>query len=167
MRQRPKKHRTQGEAVVLFVVGDHTFAIAASAVSEIQGLQDLKAIVAPSKFGKVHHTVVRDGRRYWVVDANLHFQMLPTQSTRVLLLTESPVAVKVDAIVRMTEIGKLHPLPNAFQGEEKNWYLGLTVIDKSVVPLVNPAAFISHYALSELEASSDCGPKIEVAGAMA
>ena len=50
--------------MILFVVGNCVFAIAASAVTEIQGLQDLKPIESQvARFGKVHNTVVRDGRR--------------------------------------------------------------------------------------------------------
>jgi chemotaxis signal transduction protein len=155
-RQHRRKHRPQGQPVILFVVGECVFAIAASAVTEIQGLQDLKPIESQlARFGKVHNTVVRDGRRYWVVDANLHFQMQASQSSRVLLLAESPVAVKVDSIVRMAEIGRLLPLPQSFQGDERNWYLGLALIDTNVVPVVNPGSFLSHYGLNELEMSVD------------
>lgn len=148
LRQSRRKHRVQGQPVILFTIGETTFAIAASAVNEIQGIEGMKST---GHFGKVRHTLQRDGRRYWVVDANVHFGLLPTHSTRVLLLTEFPIAVKVDAIVRMGEMTRLLPLPRAFQGDEHNWYVGLALIDGKVIPVVNPAGFLSHYDLNALE----------------
>ncbi len=152
-RQNRRKHRgTKTQPVILFVVGEHTFAISASAVTEIQSTQEMKPLASQMfRYGTVHHTITRDGRRYWVVDANIHFAMMPTHSSRVLMLAESPVAVKVDAIVRMAEIGKLLPLPQSFKGDERNWYLGLTLLDGMVVPVVNPASFLSRFDMESLE----------------
>jgi chemotaxis signal transduction protein len=153
----------------LFVVGDHTFAISASAVTEIQALEELKPLASQVfRYSKVHHTITRDGRRYWVVDANIHFCMLPTHSSRVLMLAESPVALKVDAIVRMAEMSKLLPLPHSFKGDERNWYLGLTLMNGSVVPVVNPASFLSHFDMNALEAEAPTHiSSAEPAGVMA
>ena len=155
-RQNRRKPRgTQTQPVILFVVGEQRFAISASAVTEIQSTQEMKPLASQLfRFGKVHHTITRDERRYWVVDANIHFAMLPTHSSRVLMLAESPVAVKVDAIVRMAEIGKLLPLPQSFRGDERNWYLGLTLLDGTVVPVVNPASFLSRFDMEALEKTS-------------
>lgn len=157
-RSRKKKtQRAHGYPVILFTIGDNMFAIGASAVIEIQSLQGMQAIgVQPRQFGKVRHTITREGQRYWVVDGNVHFAMMPTHSTRVLLLDESPVALKVDGIVRMTEIARVLPLPKAFHGDERNWYRGLALVDDTVVPVVNPGALLSHYdmaALEQIEAS--------------
>jgi hypothetical protein len=69
----------------------------------------------------------------------------------VLLLGSVPVALKVDAIVRMTEVQRVLPLPQAFQGEERNWYTGLSLVDETVVPVVSPDAFLSHYDMTALE----------------
>ena len=141
--------------MILFVVGEHTFAISASAVTEIQSTQEMKPLASQMfRYGKVHHTITREGRRYWVVDANIHFAMMPTQSSRLLMLAESPVAVKVDAIVRMADIGKMLPLPQSFKGDERDWYLGLTLLDGMVVPVVNPASFLSRFDMEALEKTS-------------
>jgi hypothetical protein len=43
----------------------------------------------------------------------------------------------------MVDIFALHAIPRAFTGEERIWYRGLTVIAGEVVPVVNPAAFLS------------------------
>jgi chemotaxis signal transduction protein len=156
MRQNRRKQRgPQTQPVILFVVGEHTFAISASAVTEIQALQEMKPLASQVfRYSKVHHTITRDGHRYWVVDANIHFSMHPTHSTRVLVLAESPVALKVDAIVRMAEMAKLLPLPQSFKGDERNWYLGLTLMNGTVVPVVNPTSFLSHFDMNALETSS-------------
>lgn len=155
-RQNRRRQRgPQSHPVILFVVGECTFAIVASAVAEIQSVQEMKPLESQFfRFGKVHHTIIRDGRRYWVVDANIHFGILPTQSSRLLMMAETPVAVKVDSIVRMAEMTKLIPLPHSFQGDERNWYLGLTVMNSTVIPVVNPASFLSSLDMRALEAST-------------
>ena len=153
-RQKKRVQRSLGFPVILFTIGDNIFAIGASAVNEIQSLQGMESLgSSPRQFGKVRHTLTREGRRYWVVDGNIHFGMMPTRSTRVLLLGSHPIAVKVDGIVRMTEVPRVHPLPQAFHGEERSWYLGLALIDGLVVPVVNPETFLSHYDMSSLEQS--------------
>jgi chemotaxis signal transduction protein len=168
-RQNRRKHRgTQSQPVILFVVGEHTFAISASAVTEIQALQDMKPLASQCfRYSKVHHTITRDGRRYWVVDANIHFCMMPTHSTRVLMLAGSPVAVKVDGIVRMAEMSRLVPLPQSFKGDERNWYLGLTMMNGLVVPVVNPASFLSHFDMTALESEPAFVPVAQAEGARA
>jgi len=163
-RYKKRAQRASGYPVILFTIGDNMFAIGAANVNEIQSLQGLKPIGGhPRQFGKVRHTVTREGHRYWVVDGNVHFGMMPTHSTRVLLLGSSPVALKVDAIVRMTEIARVLPLPRAFQGEERNWYIGLAIVDDSLVPVVNPESFLSHYDMSALEQSFPVSVPEEVA----
>lgn len=152
VRNKKKAQRANGYPVILFTIGESMFAIGAAAVTEIQSLQGMRAIGGqPRQFGKVRHTITREGRRYWVVDGNVHFAMMPTHSTRVLLLDETPIALMVDAIVRMTEIGRMLPLPKAFHGEERNWYRGLALVDGTVVPVVNPGALLSHYDMTALE----------------
>ncbi len=151
-RQNRRTHRgSRTQPVILFVVGGYTFAIFASAVAEIQSLQGMRRL--PSVYGKVHHTLVREGHRYWVVDANLHFGIAHSESTRVLLLADSPVALKVDSIARMAEISRLLPLPQSFQGDECSWYLGLTVMNGMVIPVVNPSSLLTHFEMNALEAA--------------
>ena len=153
-RHKKRAQRVPGFPVILFTIGEQLFAIDAAVVNEIQSLQGLQPLGAqPRQFGKVRHTVTREGRRYWVVDGNVHLGMMPTHSTRVLLLDHSPVALKVDAIVRMTEIARVLPLPQAFHGEERHWYKGLALIDGTVVPVISPDSLLSHYDMTALEQS--------------
>jgi chemotaxis signal transduction protein len=151
-RYKRRIQRNTGLPVILFTIGKDMFAIGAAAVTEIQSTQGIQALSGPARqFSKVHHTLTREEKRYWVVDANIHFGIMPTHSTRVLLLDGSPVALKVDAIVRMTEVAKVLPLPLSFSGDERNWYLGLTLLDSTVVPVINPAALLSNYDMLALE----------------
>jgi len=134
----------RGEPMILFAVGSNTFAIAAAEVDEIRELHD----VAPSKpafgYSKIKSKLQRDKREYFVVDAASHFQMLPSKTARLLVLRNHPVAVTADSIDRMTDISLVQPLPAAFRGLERTWYKGLAVLDGTVIPVVNPASFLSE-----------------------
>lgn len=150
-----RKAPHHGEQVILFAVGDFTFACAANAVDEIRaldGLQPVGRIFAHSRLARVKFTLDRDGKTYFVVDSNLHFHMLPSKATRLLVMRDSKVAVLVDSIDRMAEIPLVHPLPRAFTGDERIWYRGVALIGQEVVPVVNPAAFLSKAELAVVEA---------------
>ncbi len=155
-----EKKAIRREAVILFGVGDFMFAIAAAAVDEIRntnGLQQI-GVAGDMHVPKVKYRLKRDGCTFYVVDATQYFRMLPTHSTRLLLLRNSRVAVLVSHIDRMTEIGSILALPHAFRGEERTWYRGLTVVDSSgdmpvVVPVVRPEGFLSGDELKLVEAA--------------
>jgi len=135
------------------------FAISATAVDEIRAMDGLQQIGATgnSAIQKVRYRLVRDGRPYYVVDANLYFHMLPSHSTRVLVLRDTKVAVLVSHIDRMMEVGNVLSLPHAFCGEERSWFRGLAVLnvgsqDPVVVPVVKPESFLKAAELNLLEA---------------
>jgi chemotaxis signal transduction protein len=144
---RDKKPRSSrlSEPVILFTVGSTKFAIAANAVGEIRNTEGLRGgpAVRHPKLNKFKHLLERENKTYFVVDANLHFHMLPSKHARVLVLRDSLVAVLVDNIERMAEISILHPRQNAVTGEERGWYRGLAVLDEHVVPVINPASFMT------------------------
>lgn len=132
--------------MILFTVSGHKFAIAASAVKEIrgrQGLHDFHFGGISARVEKLRFTLDRNGATYFVVDAARHFRLQPSLADRVLILRNSAAAVLVDSTDRMVNIFALHALPRAFTGEERIWYRGLAVISGEVVPVVNPAAFLS------------------------
>ncbi len=142
--------------MILFSVAGTTFAIAASAVEEIRsvtGLQPLPAGYLQPKFSKFKYRLERDGRTYFVVDANTHFRILPTNHDRLLVLRDRPAAVLVDAIDRMTEIAAVHPLPKSFTGDEREWYRGLAVLKEDVVPVVEAGAFLTKAESTVLKAA--------------
>ncbi len=151
LRPRPGAH----EGVILFSVGGFKFAIAAGAVKEIrgtEGLQDFALGRVSSRLEKLRHTLERGGTTYFVVDAARHFQLSKSTPARVLILRNAPTAVLVDATDRMMDISALHALPRAFTGDERVWYRGRAVVSGEVVPVVNPAAFLSK---AELELVRD------------
>jgi len=153
-RPQQKKVTSRGEPVILFGVGSNTLAVAASAVDEIRSTDGLTAIAtgALARSAKVKYTLERNGQRFFVVDSNLHFHVLPTKPARVMVFRKSEVALLVDRIDRITEISVVHSLPLAFTGEERDWYRGLALIDGDVVPVVDPASFLSSDELQTLHA---------------
>lgn len=157
MRPRTEQRKAHHEeAVILFRVGDGTFAIAASAVDEIRNTQGIKPAPDAERAtgGTVRHTLVRNGKKYFVVDATAHLQMLPARATRLLVLRDEEIAVLVGDTERMTEIGAMHALPKAFRGAERNWYRGLAVLESGravqVVPVVNPESLLGNADMAVL-----------------
>ena len=57
----------------------------------------------------------------------------------------------VDSIERMVEIGAVHNLPKAFEGAEKHWYRGLAYLDDCVIPVINPAGFLTKEEFARLD----------------
>ena len=102
-------------------------------------------------FRKVRHIVRRDSRSYYVVSGFEHFHLRPSRPGMVLILRGTPVAVLVDRIQEMAEMKVLLELPQSFRGEERAWYRGLTVLDRRVLPVVNPAGFLSGDELGRLD----------------
>lgn len=151
-RKYPARH---GEAVILFNIATTKFAIAANSVDEIRNMDGVRALppgFAYSRYPKVKHIFDREQKMYFVVDANLHFKILPSRGTRLLVLRRSNVAVQVDNIDRMAEITTLHALPRAFEGDERHWYRGLALIGEDVVPVVSPDAFLGKAEIAVLQA---------------
>jgi len=156
----PARH---ADAMILFTVGESAFAIPATAVDEIRNAQGLRPIAGSSiGYRKVSHTFLRGGRTYCVVDGNIHFGILPSKATRLLVLRQSNVSMLVSRIDRMAEVSGIHALPEAFTGEERNWYLGLAVLgsgtSEEVVPVVNAEAFLSR-AEAEAVLSAETGKR--------
>jgi chemotaxis signal transduction protein len=146
MRHSRKHALHHGEPVILFAVGEHTFAAPASEVDEIRdlhGLQTVSSATQHTSVSKVKSTLERSNKLYYVVDAGQHFRLQPSKASRLMVLRSHPVAVLVDSIDRMAEIQKVLPLPKAFSGSERNWYVGLALMGESVIPIVNMPAFLT------------------------
>jgi chemotaxis signal transduction protein len=139
---RPPAH----EDVIMFTVGGFRFAVAAAAVREIRGMEDLHPFTLggiSNQIAKLVYTLERRGTTYLVVDAARHFQLPPSTPSRVLVLRNAATGVLVDSTDRIMEITVLHALPHAFTHEERGWYRGLAVVNGAVVPVVNQNAFLS------------------------
>lgn len=168
------------EDMIVFTLHGCRFAIAASAVDEIRNMDGLIPHDAAGKVSKIRYTLVRqDGGRedsapasgarrnignsaegddvYFVVEASAHFGVPTAKASRVLLLRDCATAVLVDGIDRMMQVSTVIALPLAFAGEERSWYRGLTVVDEQVIPVINPAAFLSKAEVATLQASFKSG----------
>ena len=148
---RTKAKRKPVEDVILFTVHGMRFVIAANAVEEIrnmEGLVPLHVGKSPNlrkvKFALPQFSANRE-RVHFVVDAAQHFHMAPLagdQTSRILVLRNSVVAILVDSTERMTQIAAVITLPLAFHGEEQHWYRGLAIVENAVVPVVAPGVFL-------------------------
>jgi chemotaxis signal transduction protein len=135
------------ETIILFSVAHQTFAISAESVQEIRSTDSLAGAASEIEqpaIGKVRHTIERAHRTYYIVNACAHFGLPITRPTLVLILRQLRVAVLVDKIERMAEISAVHALPRAFDGEERRWYRGLAYVDDHVIPVIQPAGFLTR-----------------------
>lgn len=150
----PSRRLRQPETVVLFLVANQTFAIAADSVQEIRSTDSLAGAaneIEEPELPKVRHTIERGRRTYYVVNAGMHFGLPVTRPTLVLILRQRRTAVLVDRIERMTEIVTIHSLPLAFTGEERRWYRCLAYVDDLVVPVVQPGGFLTAEEFQRLD----------------
>jgi chemotaxis signal transduction protein len=141
------------EDVIVFAVGGYKLAIAAGAVKEIRGMDDLHSFTLggiSAQIAKLKYTLERNGTTYFVVDAARHFLLQASQASRVMVLRNTPTAVLVDSTDRIMEISSLHALPPAFTHEERGWYRGLAVVNGLVVPIVNHNVFLNRVELEIL-----------------
>ena len=143
------------EDVIVFAVGGYKLAIAAGAVKEIRGMDDLhpfKLGGISAQIAKLKYTLERNGTTYFVVDAAQHFRLPASSASRVMVLRNMPTGVLVDSTDRIVEISALHAVPPAFTHEERNWYRGLAVVNGLVVPVVNHNAFLNRAELEIVRA---------------
>ena len=156
--QDPKSRRVRRpETVVLFFVANQMFAIAADNVQEIRSTDSLAGSaneIENPEVPKVRHTIERGRRTYYVVNAGAHFGLPVTRPALVLILRQFRAALLVDRIDRMAEISAVHPLPLAFNGDERRWYRGLAYLDDSVIPVVEPTGFLTPEEFQNLDRAS-------------
>ena len=155
--QEPAKSRRirRSEAVILFTVANQLFAIAADSVQEIRSTDSLGAALEleQQEIPKVRHTIERNHRTYFVVNACAHFGLRVVRPTLVLIMRQVRVAVLVDKIERMTDVLAVHALPRAFVGKECQWYRGLAYVDDQVIPVVSPTGFLTAKEFQRLDSS--------------
>ena len=147
----------ESEAVILFSVGRQAFAIAADAVQEVRSTDSIAGSaseIAELSVPKVRHTIERGPHLYFVVNAGVHFHLPVTRPTLVLVLRQFRVAVLVDRIEEMAEIPAVFNLPRAFTGDERRWYRGLAYVNDHVIPVINPAGFISDSEFRLLDSAT-------------
>jgi hypothetical protein len=83
----------------------------------------------------------------------MHFGVPLTPGALVFILRRTRTALLIDGIDKMSAMTMLQALPQAFCHEERQWYRGLTALDQTVVPVVNPEGFLTTEELALLDAS--------------
>jgi chemotaxis signal transduction protein len=145
---------TRSEQIILFRVGGQLFAISSASVQEVRSVDSLAGssneISVPS-LKKVRHTVQRGDKSLFVINGAAHFGLPQTPGALVFVLRRTRTALLVDGIDKMTSMTRLQALPSAFCREERAWYRGLTALDQTVVPVVNPDGFLTIEEISLLD----------------
>jgi chemotaxis signal transduction protein len=144
------------EQIILFRISGQTFAISSASVQEVRGVDHIASMardLPESNVRKVRHSIRRGDRTLYIVNAAVHFGLEPQPASLVFFLRRTRTALLIDGIEKMTTMTRLQALSLAFQGEERNWYRGLTTLDQSVVPVVSPKGFLSLEELTLLEAA--------------
>jgi chemotaxis signal transduction protein len=153
---REKTHQARTEQIILFRVSGQIFAISSAAVQEVRSVDNIAGMareLPESHLHKVRHSIRRGDRTQYIVNAALHFGLQPQPASLVFFLRRTRTALLIDGIEKMTTMSRLQSLSLAFQGEERNWYRGLTTLDQAVVPVVHPEGFLSLEELTILEAA--------------
>jgi chemotaxis signal transduction protein len=149
----PRRGRHK-ETVVLFIVANQMFAVAADSVHEIRSTDSIAGAaneIDNPELPKVRHTLDRSGRTYYVVNAGMHFGLPVSRPALVLILRQFRAALLVDRIDRMAEIPGVYPLPLAFTGDERRWYRGLAYLDDSVIPVIEPKGLLTPQDFQRLD----------------
>jgi chemotaxis signal transduction protein len=163
-----KSHPVRTEQIILFRASNQVFAVSSSSVQEVRSVDSLAGAaveVTEASLAKVRHAIHRGDRNLYVVNAALHFGLRPSPAALLFLLQKSRVALLVDGIEKMTSMTRLQALPGAFCHEERCWYRGLTVLDQNVIPVVNPAGFLTSEEISLLDAVTGSRVLAETSGA--
>jgi chemotaxis signal transduction protein len=151
----PSKVRAvRTEQIILFRVSGQLFAVSSASVQEVRSVDSLSG--ASTKLDtpalrKVRHIVQRGDKTLFVVNATMHFGLPLSPGTLVFVLRGTRTALLVDAIEKMTSMTRLQALPRAYCHEERQWYRGLTALDQTVIPVVNPEGFLTAEELALLD----------------
>ena len=149
-----KSQQLRTEQIILFRVSGQTFAISSASVQEVRSVDNIAGMardLPESHLKKVRHSIRRGDRTLYIVNAAIHFGLQPQPASLVFFLRRTHTALLIDGIEKMTTMTRLQALSHAFQGEERNWYRGLTALDQAVVPVVHPEGFLSLEELTLLE----------------
>jgi chemotaxis signal transduction protein len=151
-----KPQPPRSEQIILFRAGGQLFAISSASVQEVRSVDSItsagKEVSLPA-LPKVQHFVQRGEASLFVVDAATHFGLPPSTPALVFVLRRTRTALLIDGIDRMTSMTRLQALPQTFCHEERDWYRGLTVLERSVIPVVKPEGFLTPDELFALDAA--------------
>lgn len=144
------------EQIILFRISGHMFAISSASVQEVRSADSLAGIAVEINvpaLRKVRHVAQRGDRTLFVVNGSAHFDLAPSSGALVLVLRKTRTALLIEGIDKMTTMTRLQALPQSFCHDERQWYRGLTALDQTVIPVVNPEGFLSVKELALLDAA--------------
>ena len=151
-----KAYQPRTEQIILFRVSGQNFAISSASVQEVRSVDYIAGMardLPKSHLSKGRHSIRRGDRTLYLVNAAIHFALQPHPASLVFFLRRTRTALLIDGIDKMTTMTRLQALSLTFQGEERNWYRGLTALDQAVVPVVDPEGFLSLEELTLLESA--------------
>lgn len=151
-----KPQPTRSEQIILFRAGGQLFAISSASVQEVRSVDSITSAgkeVSHPALPKVQHFVQRGEASLFVVDAATHFGLPPSTPALVFVLRRTRTALLIDGIERMTSMTRLQALPQTFCHQERDWYRGLTVLERSVIPVVKPEGFLTPDEIFSLDAA--------------
>jgi chemotaxis signal transduction protein len=122
-------------------------------VRSVDSLAGAAVELSQTSLQKVRHVIRRGDKCLYVVNGAAHFGLPPLRAALVFVLRRTKTALLIDGIEKMTTMTRLQALPRAFWHEERHWYRGLTALDQTVIPVVNPEGFLSKDELALLEAA--------------
>jgi chemotaxis signal transduction protein len=151
-----KSNPVRTEQIILFRISGHIFAVSSASVQEVRSADSMAGMTAEINapaLRKVRHVAQRGDRSLFVVNGAAHFGLAPSAGELIFVLRKTRTALLIDGIEKMTTMTRLQALPQSFCHEERHWYRGLTALDQTVVPVVNPEGFLSTEELSLLDAA--------------
>ena len=151
-----KSRAVRTEQIILFRVGGQLFAVSSASVQEVRSVDSLAGAateIVQSSLRKVKHVVRRGDKMLYVVNGAMHFGLPLSPAALVFVLRKTRTALLVDGIEKMSTMSRLQALPLAYCHEERLWYRGLTALDQSVIPVVNPDGFLTPEELALLDSS--------------
>jgi chemotaxis signal transduction protein len=160
-----KSGPVRAEQIILFRISGQIFAVSSASVQEVRSADSMAGltmeITAPG-LRKVKHVAQRGDKSLFVVNGAAHFGLAPSPGALIFVLRKTRTALLIDGIEKMTSMTRLQALPQSFCHEERRWYRGLTALDQTVVPVVQPEGFLSIEELALLDAAlPPMGPTVE------
>jgi len=149
-----KSRAPRAEQIILFRVSGQLFAISSGSVQEVRSVDGLTGTtqeISQSIVPKVRHTIRRGDTTHYVVSGTSHFGLPAASAGLVFFLRQTPTALLIDGIDKMTTMTYLQALPQTFCREEREWYRGLTALDQMIVPVVKPEGFLTVEELTLLD----------------
>lgn len=151
---KPSAVRT--EQIILFRVSGQLFAVSSASVQEVRSVDSLSGAateINQPTLRKVRHVLRRGDKALYVVNGAAHFGLPPSSAGLVFVLRKTRTALLIDGIDKMATMTRLQSLPLSYCHEERQWYRGLTALDQSVIPVVNPEGFLTTEEFALLDAS--------------